>query len=338
MTTCRTRTSSSRKPSRSKAAPEGHLSEFSRSLHCQCALSMPAAPEASCTAAISKGVGPASFDELTAPAHWRAVDFISDLHLHASEPQTFQAWSAYLQNTQADALIILGDLFEVWVGDDLVVEAKPTALQGEFERQCAALIKAASQRLDVFFMRGNRDFLVGQALMSQCGARLLTDPTVLCWKGQRWLLSHGDALCLADAPYQAFRALVRSEAWQRDFLAQPLSQRLTIARGLRAQSEARKKSSPEFIDVDDAAARQWLFTAGASVLIHGHTHRPAEHDLGNGLRRIVLSDWDASSLPARTEVLRLSESPSLDSVPDTRKADFAPATFIRYYINSKLFI
>ena len=143
---------------------------------------------------------------------------------------------------------------------------------------------------------------------------------------------------MADVPYQAFRALVRSEIWQRDFLAQPLSQRLTIARGLRAQSEARKKSSPEFIDVDDAAARQWLFTAGATALIHGHTHRPAEHDLGNGLRRIVLSDWDAAALPARAEILRLSEGTILDSVPGSRKTDTAPLTFERYNINSKLFI
>ena len=311
---------------------------------------MPAAPPTDRRATISKGIGPAAFGELTAPAHWRAVDFISDLHLHASEPQTFQAWSTFLHTTQADALIILGDLFEVWVGDDLVIEPNATPLHGEFERQCASLLKAASQRLDIFFMHGNRDFLVGQALMSQCGARMLTDPTVLCWKAERWLLSHGDALCLADVAYQAFRALVRSESWQRDFLAQPLSQRLTIARGLRAQSEARKKSSPEFIDVDDAAAGRWLSIAGASTLIHGHTHRPADHDLGNGLRRIVLSDWDGAALPARAEILRLTLDSGLNSSLDkdlengldkgldSGTAGSASAKFNRYNIDSKLSI
>ena len=303
---------------------------------------MAAAPSTSRPAALSKGVGSAAFDELPVPAHWRTVDFISDLHLHASEPQTFKAWSTYLDNTQADALIILGDLFEVWVGDDLVIEPSATPAQGEFERQCTALLQAASQRLDVFFMHGNRDFLVGQALMLQCGARMLTDPTVLCWNTQRWLLSHGDSLCLADVPYQAFRALVRSESWQRDFLAQPLSQRLTMARGLRAESEARKKSSPEFIDVDTAAARQWLTAAKASTLIHGHTHRPGEHDLGNGLRRIVLSDWDGAALPARAEVLRLSLESSLDSGRDSdldsSTAESTSAKFKRYTINSKLSI
>lgn len=279
------------------------------------------------------------FDELTAPAHWRCVDFISDLHLHASEPQTFKAWADYLLHTHADALFILGDLFEVWVGDDLVTDPVTAPSHGEFEGQCAAVLKAASKRLDVFFMHGNRDFLVGSALMAQCGATMLADPTVLCGQGARWLLSHGDVLCLGDVAYQSFRALVRSEAWQRDFLAQPLSQRLATARGLRAQSEARKKMSPEFIDVDDAAARQWLQGAGASTLIHGHTHRPADHDLGNGLRRLVLSDWDAAAQPARAEVLRLTLDPDLDSNRDSKLdsnlASAVPPTFERYIINSK---
>jgi UDP-2,3-diacylglucosamine hydrolase len=244
--------------------------------------------------------------ELKAPAAWDTVDFISDLHLSADEPATFAAWQRYLQSSPADAVFMLGDLFEVWVGDD-AASADPSGACS-FEAQCAQIMRLASQRKALFFMHGNRDFLVGQALMERCGASLLEDPTVLHFAGRRWLLSHGDALCLADTDYLQFRQQVRSAAWQAAFLSQSLDKRKTIAQGLRAQSETRRKSAPMDADVDAEAARGWLRAAGADTLVHGHTHRPGEHDLGEGLSRVVLSDWDAAAKPARAEVLRLTAS------------------------------
>ena len=123
---------------------------------------------------------------------------------------------------------------------------------------------------------------------------------------KRWLLSHGDALCLDDGDYMQFRQQVRSTEWQTAFLAKPLAERQTIARGLRQQSEARKESGAEYADVDASAARQWLEQAKSVTLIHGHTHKPAIHELGDGLQRVVLSDWDTAAKPPRAEVLRLS--------------------------------
>ena len=240
--------------------------------------------------------------ELAAPPSWRTVDFISDLHLSAAEPATFSAWHHYLVNTPADAVFMLGDVFEVWVGDDAALE------ENGFEARCTEVLLQASQRLALFFMHGNRDFLVGQAFMAQCRAVLLDDPTVLTFSSQRWLLSHGDALCLDDVDYLRFRELVRGQAWQGDFLARPLAERQAIAFEMRRQSEARKHSGMAYADVDDNAARQWLAAAGAATLIHGHTHKPAAHDLGAGLSRIVLSDWDASAPTPRADVLRLSDS------------------------------
>jgi UDP-2,3-diacylglucosamine hydrolase len=248
--------------------------------------------------------------ELVAPAHWRTVDFISDLHLHASEPATFEAWRDHLDTTPADAVFMLGDLFEVWVGDD-AVSADLAAPGASFDDRSAQVLGNAAGRLALFFMHGNRDFLVGQSLMDLCNVTLLADPTVLVFPAaapQRWLLSHGDALCLDDVDYMAFRAQVRSPAWQAAFLARPLAERQSIARGLRAQSEARKQSGADYADVNAPAARQWLAAAGAPTLIHGHTHRPATHDLGGGLSRVVLSDWDLAATPPRAEVLRLSAS------------------------------
>jgi UDP-2,3-diacylglucosamine hydrolase len=242
--------------------------------------------------------------ELQAPAAWGTVDFISDLHLTADEPATFAAWQHYLATTPADAIFILGDLFEVWVGDDVVDSNSSAALS--FEASCMQVMAAASDRLALFFMHGNRDFLVGQRLMNLCHATLLNDPTVLHFADERFLLSHGDALCLADTEYLQFRQQVRSSAWQDQFLAQPLTERQNIARGLRAQSEARKQSGQTYADVDTDAAKEWLKAAGANTLIHGHTHQPRQHELGDKQRRVVLSDWDATATPPRAEVLRLT--------------------------------
>jgi len=236
--------------------------------------------------------------ELQAPAAWRSADFISDLHLQAGEPGTFEAWRRYMRETPADAVFILGDLFDVWVGDDAAGEPG-------FAADCAAVLQATAGRLAVFFMHGNRDFLVGDGFLQACRTTLLPDPTVLGFGGRRWLLTHGDALCLADTDYMRFREQVRTASWQREFLAKPLEQRKAVAKGLREQSEARKRLGAQYPDVDSAAAAAWLDAADAQVLIHGHTHQPAEHRLGER-QRIVLSDWEAQSRPPRLQALRLT--------------------------------
>jgi UDP-2,3-diacylglucosamine hydrolase len=243
---------------------------------------------------------------VSAPAHWQAVDFISDLHLHPAEPLTLEALRRYLARPpalRADALFILGDLFEVWVGDDAL------DVPGSFGARCAELLLEHSRDTAIFFLCGNRDFLVGPRALQACGMQGLADPAVLAFQGQHWLLSHGDALCLDDKEYLAFRDMVRSDDWQTAFLAQPLSQREAVARDLRERSESRKRSLSHdpalWADVDTAEARRWLQRAGARTLIHGHTHRPAAHDLGDGLQRVVLSDWDAAAQPARLDVLRM---------------------------------
>lgn len=243
-----------------------------------------------------------AFAELVAPAAWHTVDLLSDLHLQAADAATFDAWRGYLQTTPADAIFILGDLFEVWVGDDAAAEPG-------FEARCAELLRTAAERRPVFFMHGNRDFLVGPALAAQCKLTLLDDPTVLVLHGRRWLLSHGDLLCLEDTEYLRFREQVRTPAWQSAFLARPLAERRALARSMRTQSEDRKRSpGMVWADVDADAARAWLRQAGATTLVHGHTHRPATHALGDGLERIVLSDWDLTAHPARAQLLCLSSA------------------------------
>lgn len=256
------------------------------------------------------------FPEWHAPAHWQAVDFISDLHLQAADLSTFEVWRRFMQRPvtqRADALCILGDLFEVWVGDDVLQAATLPNPQTEEDRrfwgQCAEILQAYSQHTPVFFMHGNRDFLLGAQTLGFCSMQALADPTVLVFLGKRWLLSHGDALCLDDADYMRFRAMVRQTAWQQAFLQRPLDERETIARELRHQSQARKAHTAEdptlWADVDGPAARTWLERSSCHTLIHGHTHRPARHDLGGGLQRVVLSDWDLTAQPPRADVLRL---------------------------------
>lgn len=251
--------------------------------------------------------------DLRAPSHWQVVDFISDLHLQAAEPVSFHAWQDYMGRTAADALFILGDLFEVWVGDDVLQDPH------SFEHQCTDILRSTAQRIPVYMLHGNRDFLMGQSLMDACACTLLPDPTLLHTVSGRWLLSHGDELCLDDVDYQAFRRQVRSPQWQADFLAQPLAQRLDIARGLRARSEARKREEQEYADVDTAAALHWLKQYDAEHLIHGHTHKPGFHHLDAGCDRTVLTDWDLAAHPPRGEVLRLrctdAPGPALRRLP-----------------------
>jgi UDP-2,3-diacylglucosamine hydrolase len=236
--------------------------------------------------------------ELIAPAGWRTVDFLSDLHLHEADSATFNLWRKHLLQSPADAIFLLGDVFEVWIGDDAVSSES-------FEAHCLSVIKQASAAHDMFFMAGNRDFLVGPEFARACGANLLLDPTVLSFMGKRWLLSHGDALCLDDLDYMRFRAEVRTLEWRQQFLDRPLAERASLAKHLRNQSEARKHATAIYADLDPDATRHWLQSANAETLIHGHTHRPQRHDLGGGQFREVLSDWDAMATPPRAQVLRL---------------------------------
>jgi UDP-2,3-diacylglucosamine hydrolase len=262
---------------------------------------------------------------LQAPAHWQRLDFIADLHLQAGDEATFDVWRNFMQRTQADAVFILGDLFEVWVGDDAI---DASSAGDDFAARCAQVLAATAQRLTLFFMHGNRDFLVGAGFAAACNMKLLDDPTVLEFAGERWLLSHGDALCLQDSDYLQFRSRVRSTQWQQAFLQQSLAQRQAIGRQMRSQSEEHKSMGAAKgdlpVDLDSQATRECLQAGAASTLIHGHTHQPAEHDLGQGLRRVVLSDWDASASPPRASVLRLSATQS-GHAPTSARLERLPA-------------
>lgn len=241
------------------------------------------------------------FAEFEAPAHATAIDFISDLHLSGEAPRTFERWAGYLRDTPASAVFILGDLFEVWVGDD--------ARHAGFEARCAAVLTEAATQRTLAFMRGNRDFLVGSDFLARHRVRdLADDPTVLEWGAQRIVLSHGDLLCTADVAYQQFRQQVRSAAWQSAFLARPLAERQAIARQMREHSEARHAATApaDYAQADAALARQWLHAANSRLLIHGHTHQPADHALGDGLTQVVLSDWHIDARTHRAQVLRLT--------------------------------
>ena len=236
----------------------------------------------------------------TADPAWSCIDLLSDVHLQADRPDTFAAWRQHLLHTPADAVLILGDLFEVWVGDD--------ARSGRFEADCAAVLKRAARHRQLAFMPGNRDFLVGDALLTETGLQRLADPTLLLAWGRRWLLSHGDALCLSDTAYLQFRRQVRGAAWQAQFLAQPLAEREHQARTMRdASATHQARQGPAgWSEVDNAAAADWLLQTGADALIHGHTHRPATHALPGGRARHVLGDWDFEAVPARGRILRLT--------------------------------
>jgi len=244
-----------------------------------------------------------AFSVLAAPASWAAIDVISDLHLSAQTPRTFEAWAQHLLHTPADAVLMLGDVFEVWVGDDARFDDAD-----DFEAQCLAVLQAASRQRAIGFMAGNRDFLLGADMRADAALIDLPDPLRVDAFGQSLLLCHGDAMCLADTDYLRFRAEVRSAAWQNDFLARPLAERRAIARGLRERSMAAKAAGGPaelWADVDSEAALALCSQAGSHTLVHGHTHRPAVHSLSPTVQRWVLSDWDLDGPgPARGEVLR----------------------------------
>lgn len=254
---------------------------------------------------IPRGQVPTAFAEFSAPASWSRIDLISDLHLtRESFDATLAPLMRHLQDDRADALFILGDLFEAWIGDD-VVAIDP------FAQHCADWLRSLGAEMPLFFMHGNRDFLVGRRLLDGCLITLLDDPSVLTFDRRRWLLTHGDALCTTDHAYMAFRAQVRQPGFQQGFLSMPIGRRIEVARKMRERSEAHQGSRDDIADVDPCLAWRWLEAADAPVMVHGHTHRPDRHvsgptaDSAAVLERWVMSDWDVAAQSPRCEVLRL---------------------------------
>ena len=241
----------------------------------------------------------ATFDsELKLGDDIHVVDFISDIHLSEAMPATAAAWAGYMARTKADALFLLGDIFEVWVGDD--ARTRP------FEARCTAVIAATAARVPVWLQHGNRDFLIGDEFAAAAGARLLADPASVTAFGRTVLLTHGDELCVDDVPYQLFRQQVRDPAYQQQLLAQPLEARLALAAKMRAASMERRDEPVTYADVDEPMAKDWLGRLGTDTMIHGHTHRPGTQ-VRDGWTRHVLSDWDQDTpIPEarRAQVLR----------------------------------
>jgi UDP-2,3-diacylglucosamine hydrolase len=217
--------------------------------------------------------------------------FVSDVHLQESMPATTAAFLRFLhqQATQADALYILGDLFEYWAGDD--------DIDAPLHRQIIEALRALHDKgTALFWIGGNRDFLIGSGFAEASGCGLLNDGSVVQIAGKNFVLAHGDAQCTDDVDYIAFRKQVRQTDWQQRFLTQPLEQRKTIISGMRAQSRtAQRYKAAQIMDVNPDAIDHLFDESGANVMIHGHTHRPALHVTGTGKNqriRVVLPDWD----------------------------------------------
>ena len=216
--------------------------------------------------------------------------FVSDLHLVETRPQANEAFFSFLEREagNADALYILGDLFEYWIGDD--------DLSDPFNAVVAGLLKDLSARgVPVFVMHGNRDFLIGPGFCRAAGATLLDDPAVVAAGGEPVLLMHGDTLCTDDLDYQAWRRTARSAEWQRGFLAKSLAERRREILALRDKSREVIQAKPaDIMDVNAAAVAEALRRHGVRRLVHGHTHRPGHHALqvgGRACERWVLPDW-----------------------------------------------
>jgi UDP-2,3-diacylglucosamine hydrolase len=232
--------------------------------------------------------------------------FISDLHLDASRPHITRLFVEFVRDeaVQANALYILGDLFEAWIGDDAADETA--------DQVADALAYLHERGVPCFFMHGNRDFLLGDAYARRARMTLLPDPSVIEIEGERVLLMHGDILCTDDAPYQAFRKQAHNPQWQRAFLARPIEERQAFAAQARAESKRYTRSVADAItDVNAGAVNATLLEHGVVRLIHGHTHRPAIHALqldGAKAERIVLGDWyeQGSVLRCARESIALS--------------------------------
>lgn len=217
--------------------------------------------------------------------------FISDLHLCESRPEILDAFTSFLETTaaQADALYILGDLFDYWAGDDVIAT-------GAHAKSIQALKKLSQQDVNVYLIHGNRDFLLGDVFTQATSVYILKDPSLISLYGNPILLSHGDALCTDDLAYQAFRAEVRTEHWQAQFLNQPLKNRIAYIESVRKKSEHEKSIKPmDIMDVNPLTVSQLLKKYHyPPTFIHGHTHRPMQHkhDIdGHTCERWVLGDW-----------------------------------------------
>ena len=235
--------------------------------------------------------------------------FISDLHLSAAAPATLRRFLRFCDEDAAAhaELLILGDLFEYWIGDD-TLEAEDDTVS----RAVAQALRRLSDRgARLFVMHGNRDLLLGAGFLRATGAQLLADPCVAAAGGREVLLAHGDAWCTQDVEYMRFRAAVRQEATQRQFLAGPRAARLAFMGAARAQSEAGKGAKAmEIMDVTPAVVVDALRASGQRLLIHGHTHRPAVHRFtidGEPAERWVLPDWDFDASRARGGAIALRD-------------------------------
>ena len=230
-----------------------------------------------------------------------AALFVSDLHLAPARPDITSAFETFLRGPalEGKSLYILGDLFEYWAGDD--------DLDDPFNARVVTALAQCGARVPVYFMHGNRDFLVGERFAAAAGLTLVEDPLVAQIAGRRTLIMHGDTLCTDDLDYQRFREEVRSPAWATAFLALPLDERKRHIEQLREQSEVQKKvKSMTIMDVNPAAVEDALRAHGCDRLIHGHTHRPGRHSLlvdGRACERLVLGDWyeQGSHLSCSTE-------------------------------------
>jgi len=235
--------------------------------------------------------------------------FISDLHLEPGKPEIGEQFLAFLAGParEADALYILGDLFEAWIGDD---DPNPY-----YATMKAAIRELADSGVPVFFMHGNRDFMIGEAFASETGATLLEDPQPIDLYGERVLLSHGDALCTDDIEYQQVRAMTRNPDWKAMMMAKSIEERIAFALQAREQSQAKHQAmEEEIVDVDQDAVEQTVREHEVDVLLHGHTHRPAVHPFHvdeRPVHRIVLGDWyEQGSLVEWDE-----DGPRLDELP-----------------------
>ena len=222
---------------------------------------------------------------------------IADMHLSHDTPEINQGFYRYLEQTaqDADALYILGDLFDAWIGDDLLDTPHPlSAVAHEVMTRLRALSDAGTA---VYFIHGNRDFLLGERFINDCGATLLPESEQVELQGVPAVILHGDSLCTKDEAYMAFRAQSRSEQWQSQILALPLEQRLELAKSLRMQSgDANAGKAEDIMDVTQEEVVALMQRHGVSTMIHGHTHRPKVHDLtveDVPAKRFVLGDWDS---------------------------------------------
>jgi UDP-2,3-diacylglucosamine hydrolase len=212
--------------------------------------------------------------------------FISDCHVDASKPEITSNLLDFLQNRAKNArfLYILGDLFEAWIGDDDHNHSNESIINH---------LKALSKNTKIFFLAGNRDFLLGNEAANAIGLTRIDDPTVIQLGDNRVALLHGDTLCTDDNDYQAFRRMVRDPDWQAQFLLKPIGERQAIAAALRVKSlEAMAEKAVEIMDVNADAVSNCFTELDVDLIIHGHTHRPAIHQYANNQTRFVLGDWN----------------------------------------------